>query len=493
MPLVRSNQLDGFATVPHCLDNQFLPAGTLRDLYHQRIKPDRARSDRTTAVRREYIRALLYSPEVVVNRAFAVNEPAVFSDLQEHPASVAELIQHGHLTLLMMNDAPSLGTFLEDTPMELNKNGKKAWQAFLRSHGDLDLRYLRLSADENEAVGIRFSSFVRQLFRLEMSTERLAELFTAAGVDGKPGSRDAFKEFLRQQARTWLADREGTISRTAFYQQFIVPDPNRVAEPDIDPRKPFAVELKLLGDLAYNHNLPVTLRRQSFIPTAMPSPLCLPPDLFPRRVETDDARQNASGICDRTLADAGWMYQSQEAFLVPDWADLTAADVRKIQTWPEWQDFRTAQRVVAAVSIPDQFDQRLAELFRSLELFQGRLAREITNDKGILRHLKVGARSFRLLVRPIITWAGKLISPTLAGEIISDFAAEAIEYAIDIGISFMEQRQEREVEAFRYRADGVRQNVFAGIRESAEQRQQLEHISEMPAPPLPVTPSAQRA
>lgn len=499
MPLISSNELDAFATVPHCLDNQFLPRDVLAQVYRGEKRLGAGMRARAAAVRREYIRSLLYSPEVIINRAFVLNEPAVYRDVRDHPESVASLINDKRLTILLLKEEPSLSAVIDSPTFKISSDGARAWRDFLAVHGDAHQRYLRLSSDESEAVTTRFPGFVRQLMRLELTDSRMTELFKPVAIDGyTPQRLDEFKAFLDRQCRPWV-EAGAAITRTSFYERFIVPEGADISKPDIDPGKPYAFELKLLADLAYGHNTPTTLRRQSFIATQMPSPLCLPPGLFNRGPAFGHLGSGTAGdVCDRAMADNRWYYESAEAFLVPDWAKLTASDVQVIQAWPEWASFRTAQRAVADIITPDQFDVRIEELFAALGQFQARLAREIQDPAGALRRVKAGSKVLKLVVRPVITWAGQLLLPNLAGQILAEVAQQGIEFAIDISIDFLDRRheghREQAIDSFVSHAEGVRQNVAASIQASGARMQAVEAIAQQPSLTAPASGSpAQKA
>lgn len=480
--IISSRQLDAFATVPHCLDNHFIPRDVLRRIREGAINARKVMRARGIVVRREYIRSLLYSPEVVINRAFALNEPAVFGDVKRYPASIASLIDNHRLTILLMESEQGLGDFIANPKFQINEKGSKAWGKYLNRYGESNQRYLKLSADEDEAVSSRFPDFVRKLIRLELTDRRLVEMFKSAAIGGYSREEfDRFKRFLQEQGRPWL-ESGPRITRTSFYQKFVMPEATDISKPDIDPRKEFSFELKLLADLAYDHNTPTELRRQSFIPMQMPSPLCLPPGLFDRNAASTylDAG-TASRVCDQALNDRQWYYESQDSFLVPDWANLTAEDVCAIQSWSDWTNFRIAQRAVANAASPDKFEERLQEYFKSLEDFQRHLAEAINTPEGALGHLRTGARILKLAVRPVVTWAGTMILPGVADQILTEFAQEGIEYTLDIAIDFLgrvhDQRHAEAVESFVARTSGMRHNIASNIGESASQRRALERIS----------------
>src|SRR4051794_29120614 len=173
MPQIKSTELDAFATMPQCLDNQFLPRPVLERVYAGTSTVRDETKARETAARREYVRSLLYSPEIIVNRAFAVNEPAVFEDVIKYPEAVATLIRNKRLTILLLRDETSLTGFMEDPRVVKDKRGVEAWRRFLSRYGEADQRFLRLSPAESEAITGRFPSFVDQLLRLRFTDERL--------------------------------------------------------------------------------------------------------------------------------------------------------------------------------------------------------------------------------------------------------------------------------------------------------------------------------
>jgi hypothetical protein len=500
MPVIRSAQLDAFATFPQCADNQFLPLGALKDLYRGNVPLKKALQERQRAVRREYMRALVYSPEVVINRAYAINEPQIFQDVRDQPGSVAELAANGWLTIQLLGNENNLEDVIDHAEFSRDPNGQRAWRNYLDRFGDSQLRYLKLSGNQTEAVTDRFPTMVRKLLRVdEMGSERLSTLFESVAIDDpSPANLDAFKKFLDENGRPWVEGKSAKqLTRNSFYRQFVFPD-NIVdtSQLTIDSGKGFAYELKLIADLAYNNNIPTTLRRQSFIPMGLPNPLCLPSDLFGGGLgESEIAPDVAAGVSDGLLEEER-AYTSQEAFLIPEWADLTVKDVCAIRTWPEWREFDQSFRSLVDSASPDQFFQQVSVLNSALEIFHGRLSREIEDDRGgALRHLRAGSKGLLCVLHPVLTWAGMMLVGPAAAEIVASAANAAVEFAIDISIGFVEERHREahaaEIEGFMYRAAGVRKNVSA-VLETAAQRREVERIAERSAA-VPVEPPAQVA
>jgi hypothetical protein len=489
MPVIGSTQLDAFATFPQCADNQFLPLGALKGLYRDKMPLKKATRERERAVRREYMRALVYSPEVVLNRAYAINEPQIFQDVRDQPLDVAELVANGWITIQLLDDEEDMSQIIDDAAFPRDVNGRKAWRQFLRQFGDSQLRYLKLDHSESQAVTNRFPNMVRKLLRVdEMDPEQLVELFKAVAIDGYSAERlDEFKRFLREKGEPWVRGKTpAQLARNDFYRQFIFSDDaTDTSRAEIDPRKLFAYELKLIVDLAYNNNLPATLLRQSFIPMALPSPLCLPSDLFGRGLgQSRVAPSVATGVSDGLLQQEV-IYKSQETFMIPEWAELTVRDVREIRAWPEWREFDNSFRSLVDSIAPDQFFQRVSELNAALEIFHGRLSREIESNDSGLRHLRAGSKVLLSVLHPVLIWAGTPVVGPGAVEILASAVHGAVEWGIDISIGFLEDRHREahsaEIEGFMYPAAGVRKNVCATL-ETAAQRREVERIAERPRP-----------
>jgi hypothetical protein len=486
MPQITSAQLDAFATFPQCADNQFLPADTLTALSERRLTLKEAHREREVAVRREYIRAFVYSPEVVLNRAFAINEPQIFRDVESDPDSVGDLVAEGRLTIQLLGDEADLRQVLESSTFDRSAAGVLAWEEFLRSYGDGSLRYLKLNSRETGGVIKRFPNMVRTLMRIDEMNDSDAEaIYRAVAREATREGFDAFREFLRQTGEPWVRGRKPTeLYRSDVYKKFVLPDGADASAFAIDPDKPFALELKLIADLAYNNNVPATLLRQSFIPMDMPNPLCLPEELYGRRIGDSTLREDvASGVVDHMLGERV-TYAAQQAFLVPEWADLTVADVCAIHTWPEWRLFDQSFRLIVDAESPDDFSDRLNRFSLALESFHGRLAREIeSTSSGSLQRLRAGSRLLTFIIHPVLTLGGHAIGlPELSGIVAENASGATLEFGLDLGIRFFEGRHRdmhaREIEQFQIRAAGVRKNLSAQIIETAAHAREIERQAE---------------
>ena len=83
--IITPRLLEADATVPQCLDNQFVTDATLHFMtnngldYHAEEVVDRRRAETRT----ELVRSLIYSSQVLVNRAYLVNNPFLYESFDE--------------------------------------------------------------------------------------------------------------------------------------------------------------------------------------------------------------------------------------------------------------------------------------------------------------------------------------------------------------------------------------------------------------------------
>ena len=76
------DDLDRVVSVPQAFDNQWVPDEVLSEALRAGRRPndDQLEKKRTAYVRREYLRSLVNSGQVVINRAFLYNNPAIYRD-----------------------------------------------------------------------------------------------------------------------------------------------------------------------------------------------------------------------------------------------------------------------------------------------------------------------------------------------------------------------------------------------------------------------------
>src|SRR5690348_12670648 len=97
--ILEPDQLEAGAVVPQCLDNQYVPSEVFKESAERfaDFSDSDIKSAKDIATRSEYIRSLVYSSQVVVNRAFFPNNPVIWQDLPNHPNVRANRDAYMHL------------------------------------------------------------------------------------------------------------------------------------------------------------------------------------------------------------------------------------------------------------------------------------------------------------------------------------------------------------------------------------------------------------
>lgn len=276
MAVVMPDKLRLDATVPLSLDNQFVPDKLLRKMVRENkdfnsldVKDERARRARA-----EFMRALIYTEQIVINSAFFVNTPFLF-ELYDTPARAAEfrhLLQDEAIVPFVVGE-----DVLVERDFETHAEGAKALNGLLNSHS-LKTHLKRVTMlRANERLGAHFTDLVAGLVNIEARGCRwlLAEMGAAAArlSNQLPDFQRLLQE-LGQMACEARAQNK-SILRNDIYKQFFsaAGTDNPVANGRFSPRlvaSPAVMWLKLLVDAAYNFNLSDHLDRASLTPPGSP-------------------------------------------------------------------------------------------------------------------------------------------------------------------------------------------------------------------------------
>jgi hypothetical protein len=265
------------AVVAQCLDNQWVSKPLLaRMLKRGEALTDQAvRKQRMADARAEYLRALLNSEQVIVNRAFFYNNPVVYRDYSalgrrnktrdERSRNAAkELLGTGVLVPFLVRE-----TKPGDLPnrMTVDDQGLPAYLDLLKEVTPSAVR-LSWNDDDNHRrtdtlLFKRFGRFMKSMSSLDVD-----------GLANDLGIATERARGLRRHLRTvtdWALDLEEdnhdlSLTREMFYQQFVVRAETKPADGAYDPDKPFVSEIKQLIDLRYATNLPDALDRYPLTP-----------------------------------------------------------------------------------------------------------------------------------------------------------------------------------------------------------------------------------
>jgi len=366
------SNLRSVPVVVQALDNQWLPRSLLQPaLKAGQITKGLDRKLRR-AVRSEYIRSLINGQQVILNRAYLYNNPAISQDYSQTKGQKREAFK-----ALVEEEVIVPYLLAEKTPVDPPASGAgtvsgyevdKAFSAWQELCQEVRPRCVRLSWDDQE--------------NWHLTRRQLAERFNTFATSAAARDIDSFVQDLRldssarNQLRKRLVEmgqlcldfinRDRLATRNDLYKAFVTAG-DSPAERRYDSTKPFAVEMKQLLDLAYNSNLP----------DALGGYLITPIDSLPRTALQEwqqAARQpTITGeellkMLQRTAFDLVGRGLNVESMAV-----LSLQDVREIRSMDEWRTY--IQSLEALLNKPFQFaDGGAARVYESY----ARLAKRIT-------------------------------------------------------------------------------------------------------------------
>lgn len=335
-----ADDLDRVVAVPQAFDNQWLAGGLLGELMSARRPGDAAvERRRGEYVRGEYLRALVNTGQVVINRAFLYNNPAIYRDYAR-PAAGREdfkkLLGDGVVIPYLVAE-PSPGAapaFTRDAA------GWEAWSQVIRESACTCLR-LSWESDEQNAIqarrllGTPFGQFLKTIDDLEAP-------LLAADLGLTPTEAEGLPERLRDVA-VWARRRSEAgepVNREDVYRAFVVEDGTEPSDRRYDPGKPFAAAIKQIADLRYNANLP----------DALESYLLTPGDSLRRRAlqEWRDNRRG-TGIADadrlvRVVANLRFDQVSEVLGAPAAFEQLTLGGIAELRSTPAWRRYHAVLR-----------------------------------------------------------------------------------------------------------------------------------------------------
>jgi hypothetical protein len=380
--LIGPDGLEADAVVPQCVDNQYVSDHVFNDMMNRGVdyEDQKVAEARERDFRTEFIRSLVYSSQVILQRAHLKNSEFLYKNYD--PKNVADLRA---FATLMRNHAiiPYLymeSSLTDEQEFGVRDEGVRALRALLEEAGP-DIRCVRLAADDtanSRAADIMATDFGAGLTRLNFldSSQRNAmasELFRDPSQLQEPGSWQEFERAVDELATfafikgADLRSENKKISRDYVYQEWLTAGGSdkersdnvklgRFKEPDRTNR--FPLELKKYIDLVYNANLPDHLGRYTFTPVNMPSRMALQDK--PRTGFTHDEITGAISDTDALeWIRRSFMARTQATMNLPLLSELTVADVMVIRDMPEWESFKDAQQ------------QILREPLRCLDNIQG--------------------------------------------------------------------------------------------------------------------------
>jgi hypothetical protein len=472
---LRVEDLSRLAVVAQSLDNRWVPPELLTRMVRTGQAMNDVRADLRKAVRADYIRALVNSRQVVVNRAFLYNNPILFEDFEpgaQHRDAFLGLLSSGAIVQMLVTEQspieqPQLLERPDAPDFGIVERGWRAWVSAAQEAHVSSLRFSWEDAAANQQVvrqrlAYAFTQKAQSLVGLHGPT-----LAADLGLD-REAAMAIKRTHLREVAMACadLAADGKFATRETLYRQFLTGglDP---ALGRFDRDSPHLVQVKQLIDLAYNVNLAVGLETLALTPAdAMKRSVLQEWQALPRGrvpVSAEQVTAMVRGIAFDFI---------QQSLFIDTFGRLSLRDVLDLRGSQAWH--RYADGLEALLGAPlDRFDDPVGGAGAVMASYVEVLAEVTRIATG--RHRPDGpvARARDLTMVMTVEVAGALMEyeflPTglkaaLAGAFLAPVVTEAATVSIRLGIRAIgEQRDRHRVEA----ALDTQTQVISGWVESA--------------------------
>ncbi|HZB29117.1 MAG TPA: hypothetical protein VE465_03020 [Streptosporangiaceae bacterium] len=451
---VTPDELSPMAVVAQSLDNQWVPPGLLRRMLEDGLELNDVRAQLRQEVRAEYIRALVNSPQVIVNRAFFYNNPLVFEDFvpgtPDRDAFLA-LLNSGALVQLLLTEQTPVDppAFLENQATPNYTLLEHGWQAWTAAAEESHVHSLRFSWTDDRAnqdqVRHRFATrFTNQALTLvNLDAARLAidlgtDLDTALRIKNRLS--DVTARCADYAARNEFATRE------RLYKEFVTAEGTAPALGRYDRGRAFCAEVKQLIDLAYSVNSATGLKTLALTPSQALHRSALQ--------EWEAVRRGSDPVSAAQLAQLlrGTAFDFvQETLFLDTFAKLSMRDVWDIRNSHQWDEYVRRMRRLLGDPLA-MFDDPYAgapSVVRAYLDLLGETTRIATARRrpGRPDHR---AREFAAIIS--VEVAGAVleceIAPdglavALAGAVAAPFVAEAARLTVRLGLRARRDRRDR--------------------------------------------------
>jgi hypothetical protein len=493
--LLGPDNLEADAVVPQCLDNQYVSDEMFAYmLQHGASYDDPVVSmKREQSVKTEFIRSLVYSSQVIVQRAFLRNNEFLYKNYLPHDrqnvAAFASLLRERAIVPFLFTES-----FLTDNlEFDFREEGDRALESLLKEVGD-DLACVRLAVnDETNKQLTRGMTreFSRRTGELQyfQEPERLAmaaELFPQANPLLAAEDREIFRRSLKQLARyafekaDELEEENRFLSRNQVYtDNFIIPGGNvalgNFKRPSQD--NPFILELKKYVDLIYNTNLPDSLDRYTFTPIGLPSRMALQ-DPTNQNFKHERLQAMLSDKDMLTSIRQLFMARTQKAMSLPLLSELSMADVVEVRSFPQWQNFKETQtnilkKPLECLNLLDQFQGDFNNFQYTLSEWFNRKYEQKNTEEKYCSYVSLGLSiGGKLIVvgadlMPLGGLAADFVMDKMTENIpkkVKGYAAKLIISVYDVGKRKLDKDRSYSIELMQTNAELTREDVIDLLR-----------------------------
>lgn len=361
------SKISDLATVPQCLDNQWTPTNHLFTATRAGISRTQILGSFANSIRAEYIRSLINSEQVIINRAFFRNSPSVYQDYVDLRKE-GESFDQNRDTFKRMLSGGAIIPFLrrEKSPIhpvefQTSEIGDSGWYKLNR---EVAPKCLRLSwDDETNLVMTRRLHLSYHNFASTIKNSAGSLLDALWTQIGRTAAAEDYRSFVKAltdvsrfaddlQAEGGFTDKgqpKSFITREAVYKKYVLETDTPVVEGKFDKNKAFSSEIKLIFDLKYATNLSDFLGVHAITPTDSPSQ-----DVFAEFEIKQIKAQSESSLSSpeelkRNLVELKRrLAQStiQQALTFRNFADFDMATVEATRLSSEWAEYISSLRAV---------------------------------------------------------------------------------------------------------------------------------------------------
>ncbi len=416
-----AGKLNPGAIVPQGLDNQWAPTNALKQLIKQG-KPLISWTGRKKAVLSEWRRALIYAPQVVVNRVALFNNSIVVDDYSgENKQNFQELLKRKVIVdYLLTEESP-------DQRPTFDISDEK-WSRWLNVIQDTKIACVRLDwgkqDDDFKNIAAVFHGYVQNL-NMPDRTEHLTNAFKIP----KKYREEFRKKLIEVASYTFdIAAQGKNVVRNDLYKKFVCINDSKIDEGHYDKSKPFSAELKELFDLRYTVNVPDAFGRYAFTPKGSPDRTVLG-DVNQSNMQ-NLLKENKVGEFIDTLKRMQFAVLN-EALYLRGLDILSLGDVLKIRNTDEWEEYIIS--LTSLLSAPLEFAEKVDDVANK---FTG-LNRKITELK--IENTKKSASEMVSRWQPsmmiVVAIGGALMQLTLDPTDATRIIVQALSGPVSIGLA----------------------------------------------------------